>query len=88
MSANDSGYMKQSVVDAKTERKSAKRSSVSKNESYGSELSRMKREFSIFRRDTEIEMEKLSRNIKSSGGSGQTGASGADGGENVVTNTL
>ena len=88
MPANDSGYMKQSVVDVKTERKSAKRSSVSKNESYGSELSRMKREFSIFRRDTEIEMEKLSRNIKSSGGSGQTGASGAGGGENVVPTTL
>ena len=83
MSANDSGYMKQSVVDAKADRQSAKRSSVSKKESSGSELSRMKREFSMFRRDTEIEMEELSRNIKNSGGSGQTGASGADGKDGV-----
>lgn len=30
MSANDSGYMKQSVVNAKEERQSAKRASVSK----------------------------------------------------------
>ena len=83
MSANDSGYMKQSVVNTKEERQSAKRSSVSKQESSGSEFSRMKREFSIFRRDTEIEMEALSRNVKNSGGSGQTGASGADGKDGV-----